>query len=115
MGVAVGDVDGNGFDDIFVAAYGPDLLLLNQDGRRFVDATATSGLGDPRWGRPRPSATSTPTATSTSTWPSTWSSTPPGPRCRAGSSTSRSSAARAACRRRRTCSTRTWVAGASAT
>ena len=50
MGVAVGDVDGNGFDDIFVAAYGPDLLLLNQDGRRFVDATATSGLGDPRWG-----------------------------------------------------------------
>ncbi len=49
MGVAVGDVDGNGFDDIFIAAFGPDALLLN-DGRRFRDATAESGLGDPRWG-----------------------------------------------------------------
>ena len=48
MGVAVGDVDGNGFDDIFIAAFGPDALLLN-DGGRFRDATAGSGLGDPRW------------------------------------------------------------------
>jgi hypothetical protein len=49
MGVAVGDVDGNGFDDIYVAAFGPDVLLLG-DGRRFVDATARAGLGDPSWG-----------------------------------------------------------------
>jgi hypothetical protein len=49
MGVAVGDVDGNGFDDLYVAAFGPDALLLN-DGRRFRDATAEAGLGDPRWG-----------------------------------------------------------------
>ncbi len=49
MGVAVGDVDGNGFDDLFIAAYGPDVLLLN-DGGRFVDATAQAGLGDPAWG-----------------------------------------------------------------
>ncbi len=49
MGVAVGDVDGNGFDDVYVAAFGPDVLLLG-DGRRFVDATARAGLGDPSWG-----------------------------------------------------------------
>jgi hypothetical protein len=49
MGVAVGDVDGNGFDDVYIAAFGPDALLLN-DGKRFTDATAAAGLGDPRWG-----------------------------------------------------------------
>ena len=35
--------DGN---DVYVAAYGPDLLLFN-DGKRFTDATARAGLGDP--------------------------------------------------------------------
>ena len=49
MGVAVGDVDGNGFDDIYVAAYGPDVLLLNDGNKRFTDATARAGLGDARW------------------------------------------------------------------
>ena len=49
MGVAVGDVDGNGFDDLYVAAYGPDVLLLNDGKKRFTDATARAGLGDARW------------------------------------------------------------------
>jgi hypothetical protein len=49
MGVAVGDVDADGFDDIYVAAFGPDVLLKNEGGRRFVDGTAAAGLGDPRW------------------------------------------------------------------
>jgi hypothetical protein len=49
MGVAVGDVDGNGFDDLYVAAYGPDVLLLNDGKKRFTDGTAGAGLGDPRW------------------------------------------------------------------
>jgi enediyne biosynthesis protein E4 len=49
MGVAVGDVDGNGFDDLYVAAYGPDVLLLNDGQKRFADGTARAGLGDPRW------------------------------------------------------------------
>jgi len=50
MGVAVGDVDGNGFDDLYIAAYGPDVLLLNDGKRHFTDGTAAAGLGDPRWG-----------------------------------------------------------------
>lgn len=49
MGVAVGDVDGDGFDDVYVTAYGRDVLWRNQGGTRFVDATAESGLGDDRW------------------------------------------------------------------
>jgi enediyne biosynthesis protein E4 len=49
MGVAVGDVDGNGFDDIYVAAYGPDALLLNDGHKRFRDGTQAAGLGDSRW------------------------------------------------------------------
>jgi hypothetical protein len=49
MGVAVGDVDADGFDDIYVAAYGPDVLLKNEGGKRFTDVTYNAGLGDPRW------------------------------------------------------------------
>jgi hypothetical protein len=49
MGVAVGDVDGNGFDDIYVAAFGPDALLLNDGHKRFRDATEEAGLRDSRW------------------------------------------------------------------
>lgn len=49
MGTAVGDVDGDGFDDLYVAAFGPDVLLKNDGGKRFTDVTLASGLGDPRW------------------------------------------------------------------
>ena len=49
MGVAVGDLDGEGADDIFIASFGSDALLLNRGGR-FEDATAASGLGDDGWG-----------------------------------------------------------------
>jgi hypothetical protein len=49
MGVAIGDVDGNGFDDIYVAAYGRDALLLNDGNKRFRDGTQAAGLGDSRW------------------------------------------------------------------
>jgi hypothetical protein len=49
MGVAVGDVDGDGYDDIYIACYGPDVLLKNTGHGTFVDATKESGLGDPRW------------------------------------------------------------------
>lgn len=49
MGVAVGDVDGNGFDDIYVAAFGADALLLNDGRKRFRDATQAAGLWGSRW------------------------------------------------------------------
>jgi hypothetical protein len=49
MGTAVGDVEGDGFDDLFVAAWGPDALLHNDGGRSFTDVTAAAGVADTRW------------------------------------------------------------------
>jgi len=48
MGVAVGDVDGNGHPDLFVTAVGSDLLLrqVERDGiRRYEDITSEAGVG----------------------------------------------------------------------
>ena len=50
MGVAVGDYDGDGWDDLFIACYGPNVLLRNVGGGRFVDVTDVAGVGDPGWG-----------------------------------------------------------------
>jgi len=49
MGVAVGDYDGDGWDDLYVTCHGPNVLLRNT-GAGFVDVTAQAGVGDPRWG-----------------------------------------------------------------
>jgi hypothetical protein len=48
-GVAVGDYDGDGLDDIFVACFGQDVLLRNAGGGRFVDAAKSAGIIDDRW------------------------------------------------------------------
>ena len=49
MGVAVGDVEGDGRDDLFVSCYGENALLRNAGGR-FEDATAAARLGHRGWG-----------------------------------------------------------------
>jgi hypothetical protein len=43
-GVAVGDVDGDGWTDLFVSAVGPNRLFRNVEGVRFEDVTATAGV-----------------------------------------------------------------------
>lgn len=53
MGAALGDYDGDGFDDLYVTQWGRDILLRNNNGDgTFSDATAAAGLaaGVPRWG-----------------------------------------------------------------
>lgn len=54
MGVAVGDYNADGWDDLYINCYGPNVLLRNEpadkDGRRFVDVTEAVGVGDARWG-----------------------------------------------------------------
>jgi len=52
-GIAVGDFDDDGDDDLYVTCLGPDVLLRNdvRDGkRRFVDISSEAGVGDERWG-----------------------------------------------------------------
>jgi hypothetical protein len=55
MGVAVGDIDNDGYPDLFLTCYGkPNVLYHNvtdgKGGRRFVDVTAKAGLADhPEW------------------------------------------------------------------
>ncbi len=50
MGVAVGDIDNDGYPDLFVTNYGPNTLLRNNGDGTFSDVTARAGVGDARWG-----------------------------------------------------------------
>lgn len=50
QGLAVGDFDDDGFDDVFVSNVGPDVLLRNFGDGTFEDVTLTAGMADPRWG-----------------------------------------------------------------
>ncbi len=43
-GVAIGDVDNDGHEDVFVANFGPDRLLLGRGGGKFEDATRAAGI-----------------------------------------------------------------------
>ncbi len=49
QGVAVGDVDGDGDEDLYVTNFGPDVLLVNDGAGRFADATESAGIRDERW------------------------------------------------------------------
>ena len=47
MGVAIGDYDNDGWDDIFVSAVGQSHLFHNNGHGRFTDATKSAGLSGP--------------------------------------------------------------------
>ncbi len=49
MGVAVGDINNDGFPDVYVTNYGPDHLYLNQKDGTFVDITKNSGIENLQW------------------------------------------------------------------
>lgn len=48
-GVTVADYDGDGWVDVYLTNFGPNVLLRNRGDGRFEDVTARAGVGDPRW------------------------------------------------------------------
>ena len=50
LGGCIGDVDNNGFDDIFITNYGPNVLYLNNGDGTFRDASKEAGIeGGDQW------------------------------------------------------------------
>jgi len=49
MGVAIGDYDNDGFDDILITGVSDCRLFHNDGGKRFVDVTKSSGIRDAGW------------------------------------------------------------------
>lgn len=50
MGVAVGDFDGDGDEDLYVTNVGPDVLYRNDGGGEFRDVTVAAGIDSGGWG-----------------------------------------------------------------
>ena len=46
---AVGDVNGDGFPDLYLCLFGTDRLLLNENGRRWHDITDSAGISNDHW------------------------------------------------------------------
>ena len=49
MGTCVADYDNDGFDDVYVTAFGPNVLYHNNGNGTFTDVTQRAGVGDARW------------------------------------------------------------------
>lgn len=49
MGVAVGDYDNDGFEDVYVTAYGGNKLYHNNGDGTFTDVTEKAGVAGSRW------------------------------------------------------------------
>jgi enediyne biosynthesis protein E4 len=50
MGIAIGDFDGDGYEDIFISGYGKCVLYHNNKNGTFTDVTKESGIAPTKWG-----------------------------------------------------------------
>jgi hypothetical protein len=48
-GALAADFNNDGWQDLYVTNYGPNILYLNNGNGAFIDVTAKAGVGDPRW------------------------------------------------------------------
>jgi len=49
LGVCFGDIDNDGFEDVYVTGVGPNALFWNDQGRRFVDIASEAGVDCDVW------------------------------------------------------------------
>lgn len=49
MGACAGDYDNDGWIDLYVTNFGPNVLYRNRGDGTFADVTASARVGDPRW------------------------------------------------------------------
>jgi enediyne biosynthesis protein E4 len=49
QGVLAADLTGDGFQDLYLLNFGPNVLYVNNGDGTFRDATKEAGVGDPRW------------------------------------------------------------------
>ena len=49
MGVATGDYDNDGWEDLYVTCFGPNRLYHNNGDGTFTDVAEKAGVADPRW------------------------------------------------------------------
>lgn len=49
QGCAIADYDGDGYEDLYITNYGPNILYHNRGDGTFEDVTEHSGTGDPRY------------------------------------------------------------------
>ena len=50
QGCAAGDFDADGFPDLYLTNYGPNVLLVNNGDGTLTDTTTEAGVDDDRWG-----------------------------------------------------------------
>lgn len=49
MGICVADYNNDGFEDVYITAYGPNVLFRNNGDGTFTDVTTHARVGDSRW------------------------------------------------------------------
>ena len=49
MGVAIGDIDNDGWEDLYITCYGPNRLFRNLGNGKFEEIGAVAGVADRRW------------------------------------------------------------------
>lgn len=49
MGTCIADYDNDGFQDVYLTAFGPNVLFRNNGDGTFTDTTARAEVGDTRW------------------------------------------------------------------